>query len=306
MSRNMNPAVIRSIRDRLKNIAREESSDFNLVVIRYVLERFIYRLSKSDYADQFVLKGAALFLYWEGSLARPTKDVDFTGVEEMNAEELETIVKELCEKKVKVEDGVVFLVETIESEQIRAGQTYNGFRVNLKAQLGAQKIKVHLDVGFGDVLLPPPEEIDYPVLLDFPAPRLKVCQKETTIAEKTQNMVVMGIGNSRMKDFYDIWFLSKNFEFDLLNLREAIIGTFKRRKTKIPTEVPVALREEFAEDSIIRERWLAFLKNMDIDSEEFSLYDLLDQIRNFILPVINSIIDEEQNNKTWEPEEGWI
>jgi hypothetical protein len=168
MTRDIDPSTIQSIRDRLKNIARANDEDFNHVVIRYGLERMLYRLSKSKHSDQFVLKGATLFLHWQGELHRPTMDADFTGREEMSVEKMKNIVTDLCKLEIDSEDGVVFLPKTIEGQTIRAGRTYEGIRVNLKALLGTQKFGVQLDVGFGDSMIPVPEEIDYPVLLNPP------------------------------------------------------------------------------------------------------------------------------------------
>lgn len=306
MSRDINPATIQSIRDRLKNIAEENNEDFNYVVIRYGLERMLYRLSKSEYKDRFVLKGATLFLHWQGEPHRPTKDADFAGTEKMSVEEMESIVEDLCELEVDPEDGVVFLTNTIEGMRIREGQVYEGIRVNLKAVLGNQKFRIQLDVGFGDALIPEPEEISYPVLLDFPAPELRAYQRETTISEKFQNMVEMGVGNSRMKDFYDIWFLSKNYEFDGSKLRQAIRETFRRRKTAIPEETPLALSEEFVKDDRSQANWTAFLSEINLTAEELSLEDVVEQICSFIIPITKSIKNEQVFNRNWNPGEGWI
>jgi len=306
MSRDIDPAIIQSIRDRLKNIARANDEDFNYVVVRYGLERMFYRLSKSEHSDQFVLKGATLFLYWQGEPHRPTMDADFTVMAEMSVEELENIVKNLCNLEIDSEDGVVFLPETIEGQKIREGRAYEGVRVNLKALLGTQDFGVQLDVGFGDSMVPAPEEIDYPVLLDFPAPRLKAYQKETTISEKFQNMIEMGLANSRVKDFYDIWFLCENFEFDGLRLRDAFTETFKRRKTVIPEATPLSLTDEMAQDEVMRTRWTAFLNDLGLTEEDLPLIDVINQIRSFVMPVSRSIHKKEEFNKIWKPDKGRI
>lgn len=183
MTREIDNSTIQSIRDRLKNRAREENEDFNLVVIRYALERLMYRLSKSDYADQFVLKGARLFLHWQGSLPRPTRDADFAGYEEIEVDDFVGIIKELCEMEIDEEDGMIYLPDTVQGQRIREGATYEGIRVQLKGKLGNQKPTIQFDLGFGDSLVPAPEEIEYPTMLDFPAPKLKAYQQETTIAE---------------------------------------------------------------------------------------------------------------------------
>lgn len=305
MSRDIDPATIQSIRDRLKNIAEENNEDFNYVVIRYGLERMLYRLSKSKHQDHFVLKGATLFLHWQGDPHRPTKDADFSGTEETSVEEMESIVENLCEINVEPEDGVVFLPDTIEGMQVREGQAYEGIRVNLKALLGNQKFGVQLDVGFGDALVPDPEEINYPVLLDFPAPRLRAYRRETTISEKFQNMVEMGIGNSRMKDLYDIWFLSRNFEFQAQELRKAISETFKRRKTDIPNSPPVTVTDEFVEDDLTNTQWTAFLNDLELTEDDLTLKEVVEQIRQFLMPVAEAITDKKEFDKNWKPGEGW-
>ncbi len=306
MSRAVDLATVQSIRDRLKNIARANDEDFNHVVVRYGLERMLYRLSKSEHSDQFVLKGATLFLYWQGEPHRPTIDADFTAIAEMGIEELEKIVKNLCNLEIDSEDGVIFLTETIEGKKIREGRAYEGIRVNLKALLGTQEFGVQLDVGFGDSMVPAPEEIDYPVLLDFPSPRLKAYQKETIISEKFQNMIEMGLVNSRVKDFYDIWFLCKNFEFDGLELQDAFTGTFKRRKTAVPEVIPLSLTDEMDQDEVMRTRWTVFLNDLGLRGEDLPLIDVINQIRSFVMPVSRSIHKKEEFDKIWKPDKGWI
>ncbi|MGM0381791.1 MAG: nucleotidyl transferase AbiEii/AbiGii toxin family protein [bacterium] len=305
MTRKIDPAKIQSIRDRLKNKAHEYEEDFNLVVIRYVLERLLYRLSRSNYADKFVLKGATLFVKWYGELHRPTRDADFTLVGKIEEKGLVEVVKEFCEMEVNTEDGVIFLTDTVKSQQIRATDDYQGIRIHLQAQLGSQKVKVQLDIGFGDSLVPKPEMIDYPSLLDLPVPKLRACQPETAIAEKFQNMVEMGIGNSRMKDFYDIWFLSKKFKFTGKKLQNALRITFNRRKIELPKRQPLVFSEEFIDDEFTTVNWHAFLKKLELSPEELPLKKVISRINDFLMPPTEAAARQESFAKKWQPSRGW-
>ncbi len=217
--------------------------------MRYGVERLMYRLSQSRHAEAFIVKGAMMFLVWAGSPYRPTKDLDLMAVESASIEALAETFRELCAVKV-VDDALVFQAESVGAEAIREDAAYQGVRVKLEARLAKIRIPLQVDIGFGDALTPKPQEAEFPPLLDFPAPRLAMYARETSIAEKFEAMVELDLENSRMKDFYDIWILSREFEFSGATLGAAIRATFKRRKTVLPATAPIALTGEFAGNPI--------------------------------------------------------
>jgi hypothetical protein len=218
----------------------------------------LYRLSQSQYANEFVLKGAQLFYVWTDSPHRTTRDLDLLRHGDSTIPELEAIFRNICQRPVEEPDGIVFLPDTVHGEQIREEAKYMGVRIHFAYRLGEIKGTLQVDVGFGDVVTPAPERVEFPSLLDFPAPRLKAYPREAMIAEKFQAMVTLGINNSRMKDFFDLSVLAETFHFDGETLRRAIEATFNRRKTVVPTIVPVALTAQFAEDAIKQKQWQGF------------------------------------------------
>jgi Nucleotidyl transferase AbiEii toxin, Type IV TA system len=212
-----------SVHQRLLSRSRENGEDFNLILVRYGIERLLYRLSRSKYADRFLLKGAMLFLVWSGEIYRPTRDVDLLGFGSSDSEDLAQIFREVCLIDVEP-DGLLFNAETVKAEDIREQAAYPGVRVTVQATLGNARISIQVDVGFGDAVTPNPDEIEFPALLDFPAPRLLSYPIYTTVAEKLETMVLLGETNSRMKDFFDVWRMSVLLEFDGRTLVEAILS----------------------------------------------------------------------------------
>lgn len=201
-----------SVRQRLMNIAKERKEDFGLVLTRYGLERLLYRLSKSNYRDQFILKGAMLFQLWSGHIHRPTRDLDLLGQGDPAPERFQQVLCDICRQGVE-DDGLEFHTESVRSERMKEDEDYLGVRIKLQATLASARIPLHLDIGFGDAINPDPSEVTFPTLLDLPAPILKAYPRETVVAEKFQAMVMLGIANSRMKDFFDVWTLARQFEF---------------------------------------------------------------------------------------------
>lgn len=225
MSKNKPNNIVASVRQRLANIARTNGEDFNLLLTRYAIERFLYRLCKSDYKNQFILKGAMLFRVWSNQSYRPTRDLDLLA-NSMNPNiPLESLFEFVCNQSVE-NDGITFDPKTVRAELIKEGQTYEGIRIHINCHLGQARITLQIDVSHGDAVTPNPIELAFPTILQFPEPHLFAYQKETVIAEKFQTMVVLGIANSRMKDFFDLWYLSKNFEFNGATLCESIDATF--------------------------------------------------------------------------------
>ena len=233
MSRNDPSNKAASVRQKLLNRSREKGEDFQVLLNRYALERFLYRLSCSAHRDRFVLKGALLFVLWEGDLHRMTRDLDLLGYGSHAVGDLVQVVREVFEAEVE-EDGLIFFTDQVGGALIREDQAYEGVRVIVPGRLGSARVRLQIDVGFGDAVTPGPVESTLPTLLDAPAPVLRTYPKETVVAEKLQAMVVLGIANSRMKDFYDIAHLAGHFAFDGSLLSEAIRATFERRRTSIP------------------------------------------------------------------------
>ncbi|MDK9717168.1 MAG: nucleotidyl transferase AbiEii/AbiGii toxin family protein [Trichlorobacter sp.] len=238
-----------SVRQKLLNKAKAEQSDFNLILTRYGLERFLYRLGKSNYSNRFVLKGAMLFPLWGIEGFRTTRDIDLAGFDESDLEELKGVFQIICQTQAE-DDGITFDSQSIQAEDIRDQMEYGGTRLTFNAELAGARIIIQVDVGFGDTITPEASNAIYPTILELPAPHLRVYPAETVIAEKLEAMVKLGIANSRMKDFYDIWTIARIFNFDGITLQTAIQRTFERRNTAIPPGIPLALREEFATVSL--------------------------------------------------------
>ena len=254
-SRNM----AASVRARLLNRARDSRQDFNLVLTRYAIERLLYRISVSPYADQFLLKGALLFDLWFDIPHRPTRDADFLGFGSAALPRIERIFRELCTQES--DDGVVFTPESVKVSDIRKEANYDGVRVIMLGLIDGARCHVQIDIGFGDAVTPDPEEVDYPVILeDFAAPRLRVYPRYTVVAEKFEALTSLGIANSRMKDYFDLWILARHSDFDGTTLSRAVQATFDRRNTPLRLDPPLGLTDTFANDSQKNTQWRAFLK----------------------------------------------
>lgn len=247
-----------SILDRLLTLAKQRGDDYNLVLNRFALERLLCRLSTSAHADSFLLKGALLFALWYDDPHRPTRDADLLGFGQDDAEHLIAVFREVA--AMSMEDGIVFDVASVRADAIREDNTYGGTRINLVARIGSARCSLQIDVGFGDAVTPEAQTVVFPTLLnDFPAPTLRVYPVYTVIAEKYQAMVMLGMANSRMKDFYDLAVIARRTELDGATLAGAIAATFARRSTAVPTVRPLALTSQFSEDETKRRQWQAFL-----------------------------------------------
>lgn len=272
-----------SIRDRLLNKARAEKRDYNLMLTRYALERLIYRISISPYRDQFLLKGALLFDLWFDVPHRPTRDVDFLGYGPADIPHLEGVFRDLC--AIDANDGIEFQAKTVKAAEIRKEANYAGVRVTLIGVLAGAKCPVQADIGFGDAVVPGPEEVTYPVLLDDnPAPQLRAYPRYTVVAEKLEASVSLGMLNSRMKDYFDLWVLVTYAEFDNAILKKAIQATFERRGTPLPAKLPIGLSDEFANDGQKNKQWLAFLHKNGIAPKP--LAEIVTDLRNFLWPLL--------------------
>ncbi len=195
--------ISQSVRQRLLNVSRQQDVDFGVVLTNYALERLLYRLSRSDYKDKFVLKGAMLFRIWSDEPHRATRDLDLLAFGDPATAEIGSLFRDICNLSTE-DDGVEFQSDSIRIDDIRDAQEYGGSRVRLNAVIAGARVPLQIDIGFGDAVTPSPEDTQYPTILDFPAPVIRAYSRETVIAEKFHAMVTHGIANSRMKDFYDI------------------------------------------------------------------------------------------------------
>jgi len=292
-----------SIHQRILNKAGAEHRPFNELLQYYAIERFLYRLGESPHCKQFVLKGALVFLAWQAPLTRPTRDMDFLGYTNNSVENLIRlirIVQEVCTQPVELY-GMIFDPTSVQGEIIKEEADYQGVRVSFLAFLGRAKIPMRLDVGFADIVTPNPDELELPTILDnMSKPCIRTYPPETVIAEKFQAMVALGMINSRVKDFYDIWFMAESMEFDFQLLREAVLNTFNRRKTTIPKETPTAFTDEFASEKQVQ--WAGFLRKNQIENAPKDMMKIIELIKGFLDPVI---YPPENPPAHWSAETGW-
>jgi hypothetical protein len=275
-----------SIRTRLLAVAKAEKVEFELMLTRFALERLLYRLSISAHREQFLLKGALLFDLWFDEPHRPTRDADFLGFGPADLPTMDATFRDIA--AMAVEDGIIFDPSTVKAREIRKEADYAGIRITLLGTLDGARCPVQADIGFGDTVTPAPEETDYPVLLDdLPAPRLRVYPRYTVIAEKFEAIVSLGIANSRMKDFFDLWVLTRHSELDTAILRRAITATFERRATALPTATPIGLSDEFATDATKQTQWRAFGTKNRLDAPPLPL--VVAHLRAFLESILGKV-----------------
>jgi predicted nucleotidyltransferase component of viral defense system len=268
------------VRARLVNLAKERNQPNDLLLTRYALERLLYRLSTTKHRERFVLKGAMLMATWFEDPFRPTRDLDLLGFGDPDPQAMLALFREVL--AIEADDGVVFDVKGLAVDLIREELEYGGLRIKTGAAIAGARVRIVVDVGFGDAIEPDATELLLPVLLDLPAPRLRAYPRETVTAEKFQAMVALGRANSRMKDFYDIWLLSRTYDFEGDALARAIAATFARRKTPIPAEPPYALTRAFADDRAKQQQWASFAEA--IGAELPALAQIVDDLAGFLMP----------------------
>lgn len=275
----MTVGLAASIHARLLNRAKARGEDFNLILTRYALERFLYRLSQVPAREAYWLKGAMLFDLWFDVPHRPTRDADFLGFGPMDTEALASTIRDIC--GVVVDDGMAYDPDSITVDEIREEARYGGLRVRLLGLLGNARCVVQLDVGYGDAVMPGPEEAVYPTLLDDqPPPRLRVYPRAAVVAEKLEAIVSLGMANSRMKDYFDLRALAREGALDARQLANAIAATFQRRGTDVPVDVPLGLSDEFARDAAKRAQWKAFLSKNRLEAP--TLDEVVEEVRRFV------------------------
>jgi len=304
VTKNLITNLPASVHQRLLNLDPARTHDFTPVLRRYAFERWLYRLGKSDHAEEFVLKGAMLFVLWTSDLPRQTMDLDLLGIGNLT----ETGLRRVCTKigRMKVDpDGLIFDSDTMVVDPIREEAEFHGLRAKFIARLGNIRIPLQVDVGIGDSVWPEPEYVIYPTLLDMPAPRIRAYRKETSISEKLDAMLDLGMLNSRMKDFYDIAVLGDRFPFNGTELLRAMKVAIKRRVLASLTESPTAFTEEFAQDKDKNIQWGAFLRRIGQSSDSFPFPQVIAKTRNFLFPVIQALIAEKEFEEVWEPGGPW-
>lgn len=275
-----------SVHQRLLNYAKAQEVDFNLLLARFAIERFLYRLAASPFNERFVLKGAMLLQMWLPEIGRPTRDLDLLGFGDLSSDHLRQVLAAICVQPAP-DDGVHFLPDSVTVQAIREQDEYGGQRATLGGYLGQARLHVQVDVGIGDRLTPPAEWIEYPVLLDFPRPRLRAYRPETTIAEKLHAMVVLDLQNSRMKDFFDLFRLAQTHSFTGDSLVAAVTSTFSQRQTPIP-QMPTAFTADFALHPSKARQWNAFCRRIGLAPEDMSLATAVQLIAQFLQPVIDA------------------
>jgi hypothetical protein len=291
-----------SVRQRLLNLSRERGVAFDQLLQYYAVERFLYRLSLSQWAESLVVKGATLLRIWDVPFSRPTRDIDFLGSIPSTPEAVLAVVRE-CFAMDVASDGLIFR-PAIEAEEIRLDGQYPGVRIVVRGSLSGAVFRLQLDIGVGDVAVPDPAWVDYPSLLDMPMPRVLAYDPATAVAEKVEAMVALGEVNSRLKDFYDVWLLATSLEFDGAVLGTAFEATFARRGTALPDRVPIGLTDEFAEDPLVKENWMRFRRKAGVDAE-LTFTSVIDVVRQFVVPPLNALAAGGSFTSSWRPGGPW-
>jgi len=296
--------VAASVRERLSMLRRESGRDYQGLMVQYALERLLYRLSVSPYRERFLLKGAILFTIWQGAPHRMTRDLDLLGFGEASIETLVRVFREICTHSVD-DDGVIFDAASVKGGEIRAEALYVGVRITLTALLDSARLPLQIDVGFGDDFRGIPDEVTMPSLLGMPAARIRAYRRETVIAEKLEAMVTLGLQNSRLKDYFDLWFLGHRFPFDGEALAVSIKGTFARRQTKVPAGLPRGLTAQYSSDPARLAAWNGFWRKTGISGEKPSLEAVVQFIAEFLGPVLHAVQSDGEFHGTWPSSGPW-
>lgn len=293
-----------SVRGRLQDQARKTNRPFAEVFQYYGMERFLYRFAQSKYSKSFVLKGALMFTVWDVPERRTTVDIDFLGRFDNEIKKIEKVIREACNIKVPA-DGLIFDAKTVKGRRIKEDADYEGVRVTFLGFLEKSEIPMQIDIGFGDVITPKPSQVNYPTLLDFPAPHLQGYTFESVVAEKFEAMIKLGTLNSRMKDFYDVWLMTRQFNFEGKQLAAAIKATFEHRKTAFPTVKPFFATGIYTEESVQATMWKAFLRKGALKSAPDNMANAVQTIENFLFEPVKAIKDSKELKTTWSAPGPW-
>ena len=296
MTKGKDKNIAASVRQRLLNKARSDKRPFNELLQYFAMERFLYRLSQSGHADKFILKGALMLRVWQAPIVRPTMDIDMLARETSNdVAQIENQVRDICSKAVDP-DGLEYDLDSIHGERITEDADYEGVRVRFIARLDTARINMQIDIGFGDVVIPEAQKAELPTMLEFPPPRITCYSLESAIAEKFEAMIKLGKLNSRMKDFYDIWLLARQFDFDSRQLQSAISGTLLNRGTNLPEEI-IAFSGEFIEAKSIQ--WNAFRRRLGQETVPTEFEEVVILIKTFLDPIVQAIHTRNLASETW-------
>lgn len=288
-----------SLRQRLRNRITDRREDPRFGLQRYAVERFLYCLGESPYRTRFILKGATLFAIWGGPVYRPTRDLDFTGYGSAKAEDVLAALREVCLCQGVPDTGMTFDPGSLSAEAIRDDSDYGGLRIRLDAMVGKSRIRMLIDIGFANAIEPPAGEVEYPTLLGDPAPHILAYPPEAVIAEKLHAVVVLGERNSRLKDFYDLHALARQFAFDGKRLMRAIGATFHRRRTSIDTAVPLALTPRFYDDASRASQWRTYLSRNELPGPPADFSAVGEVIRLFLLPPWQALAGNATFDESW-------
>ena len=303
MSKRTPTNVAASVRALLAAHAKAERRPFQEVLQYFAMERFLARLSKSDHREKFVLKGGLMFAVWNSSYTRPTKDIDFLAYIANDVDTAADVVREICRIDDPT-DGIEFDPETVAPVMIKEDADYEGVRVTFLGHLQSARINMQIDMGFGDVVAPDPKMLTYPTILNHSAPQIRGYPAETVVAEKFQAMVQLGQLNSRIRDFYDIWSMSRQFEFNGNTLQHALENTFSHRETEMEPN-PIAFQTAFTEDSAKQSQWTGFCRKSKIESAPKTLSEMVSEIASFLTPVAEAMVEQRTFDSIWKPGGPW-
>lgn len=295
--------IIASIHQRLLNVSKQTERAFNDLVIYYALERFLYRLSLSAYADRVILKGGLMLQVWNAPVTRVTRDIDLLGRISNDLDNIKEMVRAVCNVSVD-DDGLVFDPETVTTARIAEDADYEGVRATFKGRFGKMPLAMQVDFGFTDVITPEPVHISYPSILDHPPAQLLAYNRETVVAEKFEAMVKLGELNSRMKDFFDVWLLAQSFAFDETVLTNAIRATFARRQTTME-QAPACFTDRFKGNPEKSAQWRGFVNTNRVGKAPADFGHVVAQVQEFLQPIVEAIVSQNISNRQWQPGGFW-
>ncbi len=295
--------VSASIRQRLLNLSQTSKRPFQEILQYYAMERFIHRFAQSPYKNKLILKGGLMFYVWNLSASRPTRDIDFLGITPNNPDNIQQIVTDICQIDYP-QDGLTFINDSIQCEAIQEQNEYSGIRATLLSKLSQANIKLQIDIGFGDIVHPNPTEFEYPTLLNMHSPCIKGYTATTLIAEKFHTMLRHGTHNSRMKDFYDIWILSRQFDFSGESLQNAITKTFNNRHMDLKKQELLIFTNDFKHDK--NRQWNAFIQKSNLTIAPNHFNEVMNQIEPFLSPLLQSCKTDMHFNYKWQAPGPWM